>query len=140
MGIKITRQPAIPHGTYYWSCPPSNFTSGGPDTDNVTISSNFIGANAADIIFYAPVFLPHGAVVTEAIVLGNAGAGAETWDLRRMSYDGGAGDSMATANINTEDATITNATIDNQNYYYVIGTSSLDTTDSLYGARITYTL
>jgi len=46
---------------------------------------------------------------------------------------------MASATVNTADATISNATIDNQNYAYNLMVSELVGNDDIYGARITYT-
>jgi hypothetical protein len=46
---------------------------------------------------------------------------------------------MGTANFDTADSTIANATIANQTYYYFISTSTLDTNDQIYGGVITYT-
>jgi len=46
---------------------------------------------------------------------------------------------MATANINTEDTSIASATIDKPQYAYFFKTSTLDTNDAIYGARVTYT-
>lgn len=87
---------------------------------------------------FASVNLPHGAIVTGAIVYGSDAT--ETWALLRQTIGGtGAGTGMATANIGTTDSTISNATIDNSTYKYYILTSELDTNDSIYGAKITYT-
>ncbi len=146
VGIKLPgTDAAIPHGTYYWSCSAFNFIArdiGGVPGDifsyGVTISE--IEADEDSIYFMAPVFLPHGAVVTEVIVNGNAGASAETWSLYRALRTNGTGVLMATARINTADSSITNATIDNENYVYWLSTTTLDDNDNLYGARIIYTL
>ena len=79
--------------------------------------------------------IPNNAVVTGAIVYGN---GNRPWILNRKALSGGANTSMANANTDSEDTTISNATIDNSTYTYhftVSGTTGLQ----IYGARITYT-
>jgi len=129
-------------GTHYWSCPGDNFSGMFPDTDQIGRDGDpgVVNAEAVGIYFQAPVFLPHGAVVTNVFVDGNAGASAESWELERMEIASPVAEGMASANIGTADATISNATINNQTYMYHIITSSLDTGDKIYGARITYTI
>jgi len=142
MGVRITRQPAIPKGTYYWSCSGQNFIARKPDTDPVTYggTTGDVTAGGDGIPFRAPVFLPHGAVITAVEVFGNAAASAETWYLSRGNLSTGASSDMGIANINTEDTSISNATIDNNTYCYWFNTSSLDSGDDIWGARIIYTL
>ena len=129
---------AVPNlNTNYWTSPACNFISENPDTDQVLINSNF-KAETDGIVAFCPVFLPHGATITEVIVYGNAAATAETWDLRYTSF-AGSQSSMATANIGTADTTISSAVIDNTIRSYILFTSSIDTNDIIYGAKITYT-
>lgn len=118
---------------------PANFTPGHPDVDDVVYGIPYVQCQADGIVFYADVLLPHGAVVTGVIVYGNAGATAETWTLSRVAHTSGSS-VMATANIGTEDTSITNATINNETYTYAISTTTLDNLDAIYGARITYTV
>ena len=128
-------------GTLYTTIPGIAFAAGSPDTAEVSKSLNgYIQADADGIGFYAPLQLPHGATVTGAIVYGNAGAQAEVWNLYRITHSAGTGATMANANIGTEDDTITNATVDNELYSYMFITSTLDTGDRIYGARISFTL
>ena len=91
-------------------------------------------ANTIESIYTAP---PNGTIITSVIVHGNAGATEETWDLNRADFAGSKSE-MATANIGTADTSITNPTIDNENFQYYIRTSTLDTADSIFGAIITY--
>ncbi len=117
----------------------TQFIPRNPDVDNVTITGSNCRADTNGIFFYASVSLPHEAVISSAVVYGNAAASAETWIFRKVSHTGSVSD-RATGNINTE-AIMTNATtIDNKNFTYLIFTSSLDTNDIIYGAKITYTL
>ena len=46
---------------------------------------------------------------------------------------------MATAAVDTEDTTISNATIDNSTYGYFFVVTNGDVGDEIHGARITYT-
>lgn len=138
----IPNHVAILTGTHYWSCPGQNFKAGNPDTDQIKYwgAHSYVYPEADGVLFVAPVFLPHGAVVTKAVVFGDAGASAKGWILYRGTLTTSTGVVMAMDNINTEDNTIANATIDNNNYCYFFATSSLDTNDKIYGARIIYTL
>ncbi len=125
--------------TTYWSCPGTAFTPLNPDVDDVYMPGGAAIASENGIAWSAPVSLPHRAIVTGAIIYGNAGAQAETWSLLRRSLNGTTQVNMANANINTEDTSISNATIDNSAYRYYFYTSSVDDGDTIYGARITYT-
>ena len=133
---------ALANKTSYWSCSGVNFHSANKETDDCHIGPNngIFTAQADNIWTAAPVFLPNGAVVTGVIVYGNAGATAEVFELLKITpADIGSPVIMATANIETEDTSITDATINNSLYSYQIATTTLDTNDQVYGARITYT-
>ena len=129
-------------GTLYWSCSGCNFIPLNPDVNDVSYSqaSSYVQADADNISFVAPVFLPHGAVVTSVIVYGNAGASAETWILSRATLNSSIVATMATNTINSSDSTITDATIINNTRSYFLQTSSLDTGDRIFGVRIIYTI
>jgi len=128
-------------GTLYWSCAGVHFDAEHPDVADITKADvGTITANQDTVRFHANVNLPHGATVTSVEVLGNAAASAETYMLARTNLTTLAADALASANINTADVTISEAVIDNSVYAYHIYTSSLDTDDAIYGARITYTL
>ena len=119
--------------------PGGSFSGKNPEVDDVTKSLTLtISADGIDCS--APVSLPNGAVITGVIGYGNAGASAETWELRRITLTSGVNSQMATANFNTEDTGIVVATINNTLYCYAFSTSTLDTGDVIYGARITYTI
>lgn len=90
-----------------------------------------ITTEGGDGFALCPVSLPHGAVVTGAIVYGS---NARAWKLFRNTD----ATVMATANNNTEDTSISNATIDNQNNSYFFQTV-VTNAERIYGARITYT-
>ena len=127
--------------TSYLSIAGIGFGARNPDVDDVSRSET-VGQiqSVASKAVSASVNLPHGAVVTACIVYGVAGIDDETWYLRREEVASGVGnDTMATAAGNTEDTSISNATIDNSAYRYWISTSVLSIGDIVYGARITYT-
>jgi len=119
----------------------SKFKGVNPDTDQVTISttSGKVTANADGITFVCPVELPDDVTVTAAVVQGNAAAAAEDWTLVRASHGVDAGSAMATAKINTLDSSVSNAVINNGSYHYFLKTTSLDTNDEIWSARIRYT-
>lgn len=139
--VRETATSTIGTTTNNWTCSGNNFA---------TILSErayqlFNGkakATENDTAFIAPVSLPNGAVVTAAIVEGNAAAeSAEVWDLFRHTLTTGTQTNMTdSSNIGTEVTSISNATIDNTLYSYNIVTSGIDTNDELFGAKITYTL
>ena len=127
-------------GTSYWSCPAANFTATEPDTDDVDIGEHAFEISATTTHLLAPVLLPQGAVVTGVIVYGNVGAEGEIYMLQRITLLTSNPSVMGTANVNTEDTSIGNATIDNSIYGYVLSIINLDAGDQIYGARVTYTL
>lgn len=113
-----------------------------PTTDRADIDSisatGLIRALDDSMEFSKTVVLPQGAVVTKCIVYGSETD--ESWGLIRAKVDGSeAGSVMASAAIDTEDTSISNATIDNDTYCYYLVTSTLDNNDTVAGARITYT-
>jgi len=124
--------------TSYYSINPAEWNHY-QSTKDVSRTSAYCKPNEDAVVFHAAVHLPHGAVVTGIIVYGDAAATAESYTLYRTNKDDQNGDTLAQANIGTADATISNATIDNSNYTYVLSTSTLDTDDKIYGAVITYT-
>ncbi len=126
--------------TRYYSINPSDFISQNPDVNDIAILYYRILASANGIVFCAPVHLPHGALITNVVVYGNAGAGAETWTLKRIKYDETGDGTLATANINSADNSVVNGTVDNLNYTYAIFTTSLDSGDRINGGVITYTI
>lgn len=129
------------YGDLFWSCPGNHFSTAYPDVDNITKSGlGYIQSNADGIYFSIGVSLPHGSIVTKVIVYGNAAAEAETWYLRRIKLVDKIWNELAIASINTEDTSIGYETIDNSLYSYYFVTTSLDTNDEIWGARITYNI
>ena len=127
-------------GTLYLSIPACDFTSWTPATDIMSQELGYLYSGQNGLFIYAPIFLPHGAVVKAVVVYGNAGTNNATWYLMRSPNNAGSWTDMASAFCNTEDNTINFATIDNQNYGYFIYVTDVDFGDRIYGARITYTL
>lgn len=138
---------AVPNlNTNYWSSSAINFhvqaydntvnyfylvTPGGTDNGTMTIT-----AQAGEDDVCASVNIPNGAIVTGAIVYGTDTG--ETWLLRRVKLDDQTDATMATAAIDTEDTSISNATIDNNTYGYFL-TAGAGAADIIHGAKITYT-
>ena len=122
----------------YWTCAGTNFSAVNPDVNDVAYdTAGRLVMSADGIVCFAPVFLPHGAVITAVVLTGSISD--ETWVFEREPIGGVGGDIIANTSINTEDITISNGTVDNSAYRYFIYTSSLDTGDQIYGVRITYT-
>jgi len=128
--------------TSYWSCPAHTFKPTNQNVKDVVYgnTNSILRCGEDTTLLVAPVFLPHGSVVTNVIVEGNVTAeAAETWELLRADITTAIATVMAGASVGTADATIATATIDNSAYVYFFATSSFDTNDDVYGARITYT-
>ncbi len=131
---------SLTNKTSYWSCPGINFVAGSPDVADVNMGNegdmndtNYPGN------FQAPVFLPHGAVVTAVVVYGSDTG--DTWKLvlAPVNAEDSTNTTMATAVVGTEDSSISSATIDNSTNRYCLNVASPGAGDILYGARITYT-
>jgi len=126
--------------TSYWSCTGTDFLSSNPNTDacDLNVNDGDYVAEADNLYPLVAVHLPNGAIVTGAVVYGSTSA--RTWALlRKTTNSSDAAGSMATTTMNTEDTSISNATIDNGTYAYFIRVSLLDNTERIWGARITYT-
>jgi len=122
--------------TSYWFCHGINFTSEEPDVDDVTITKDFFQMNADNVDVFAPVFLPHGSVITSVIVYGNFVN--HNWTLRRTNSAGTTTD-MATAAVGTADSTITTATVNNSTYSYAVEVDQMTGGQIITGCKITYT-
>ena len=118
--------------------PGLSFMAKNPDTDAVTydIDECWVKAEADGIFFLATINLPQGAEIISVVMQGDATL--ETYDLHRLNPDTFAGTILATANIGTQTDTITSGIIDNNTFFYYLATSSLDTNDTIYGAKIIY--
>ena len=126
-----------------WSCSGNAFDTRRNLVDGrIAVNSNgrmAVVTGGADRDFLAPVNLPHGAIVTSVIVYGSISD--ETYSLIRvLLIDGATVSTMATGNFNTQDSVITDEVINNSSYAYFLVTSTLDSDDIIYGARITYTI
>ena len=84
---------------------------------------------------WATIQIPNGAVVTGACVYG--GDDTDTWSLKRINPTTGNVDTMASGTFNTEDTTISSATIDNATYAYYFETGAV--ADNIQSARVKYT-
>lgn len=126
--------------TKYWTCPGAAFL---PDTHTREYyrlaPSAHLQNNVINGDYLCAVQLPHGAVITAVTVWGENAT--DTWYLYEGEIDTtGGGVTMATANLNTEDTSITNPTIDNINHGYMLYVDNVAASDEIYGARITYTI
>ncbi len=132
---------AVPNlNTQYKSYNGYDFIGLEPDVEDISYGSTdgILTLNGGSITPTASINLPHGAILTGAVVYSNVTT--EVWSLRSRNIADTA-DSIvhATASLNTEDTTITTATIDNSTKRYFLTIATLDATDIIYGARISYT-
>lgn len=131
--------------TSYYSIAGTKFKTRNPSVDQPVYEhlTGIVQASTDNHELMAAVELPHGAVVTGVIVYGDAAAASGiTMNLIRTTLSTGvAATTMASSAVNTEDTTISEATIDNQTYSYFLaaGVNEFDTDDTIFGARITYT-
>ncbi len=137
-GITLsTTEFQLKNKTSYWTCAGSNFLVKTVDTFTLVGGSAVItNGSGSDADFFAPVLIPHGAVITSCIIYGNDST--DTWDLRRCLLTDATSDSMANAAVNTSNSSITNATINNATYFYILR-GIIANTKAIYGAKITYT-
>ena len=113
------------------------FVEDSSDTWDRNLTSNGIFTFSSTGAAGAPVYLPHGAVITACVMYGSATD--ETWHLEKRALNSSASaDTMAYANIGTTDTSIASATIDNSAYCYFIYVAP-SSGDSIYSAKITYT-
>ena len=112
-----------------------------PDTDqhHYNVDGTLI-IDEDDVSINTPIILPHGCTVTACLVAGNAGATSQTVSFFRVDNTTHGSALLAQAAVGTEDTSIVNAVIDNENYHYCINITLLDTADEIYYARIKYTL
>lgn len=126
--------------TKYWSTPGLNFTPRNTASDIIhySVANGQVKMGQNDVELGAHVNLPNGSIVTAAVVYGSSAA--DDWVLRRVDSPTAINlVDLAAAAMNTEDTTITSATIDNSQYSYWLATGDIDLNDIVYGARITYT-
>ncbi len=112
-----------------------------PPTQSSDFTRDITGVITTDVgvlQLRASVHLPHNSVVTECIVYSNDAT--EVWTLSRHPINSdGTANTMATANMNTADSSISDATIDNSTRRYTLGAANQDSGDTVRGALITYT-
>lgn len=129
--------------TSYASIMAAAFTAGNPDSDALDfINGNTQGtlqSEADNINLFATIQLPHNAIVTAVLVDGSPIGEAVVWEFIRFTISDGTHTIMATANLGATDTSISNATVDNSTYAYMIRIIDVDIDDELFGARITYT-
>lgn len=133
-------QIAIKSGTHYYSISAADFvpqdnsnldwTRG--SSDEATIENGTTGT----VDFFAPVHLPDGAIVTSVAAKGPENDGS--WTMYRNPFTS-SGASMASGDLNDTDITISNATINNALYKYLIFIQ-IPPELSFTGFVITYTL
>ena len=122
----------------YYSIAPTDFHMEDGTADSSNFGDNYQNEEADADQGRAHVHLPHGAIVTACQCWGsNVG---ENWYLKRGSNsDGTTNTNMASAAIDSQDTSISNPTIDNQNYNYFVEIH-LNQNDQIHGGRITYTI
>ncbi len=105
----------------------------------VDTESRINNDDAAATFLVTDVQLPHGATVTGVIVYGSDST--NDWTMRRTDLVTGVTQTeMAGTTVNTEDTSISDGVIDNNNYQYIIFVSGMEQNDLIHGARIIFTI
>ena len=127
---------------HYYSVHPSSFLSADPRDDDIIYGAgNLRVAGGIPAYLVAPLNLPHGAVITSAVVYGNVGLSTDGWIVTKQSVTASAGNTLAFANCNTwANANQAYSDVDNLNFHYCVLVTLPDATDELYGAVIIYTI
>jgi len=135
--LSVYNGSAVPDlNTSHVSIGGASWESSAPATDDVAKGAFGTKFDTGSGAFVADIQIPHKAVVTGAIVYGEDAT--NTWILNRVDKDASSATPMATGNVDTEDTTISAATIDNDNYYYAF-TVTIGTDDFIRAAMVTYT-
>jgi len=128
-------------GTLYLTVLAVQFMPENPLTDDYTIDTyGHITTGVDGISYVCQVNIPDGATIKSVVVYGNSASEAETWSFKRSEVAARGWSAIGGDNINTVDSTLLNTLVDNSTYGYLLITSSLDTGDMIYGAKISYTL
>lgn len=124
-------------GTFYWTCAGNAFIGDGQEGAELTRTINKLATSARNDVFIS-IDIPNGAIITGVMVYGSAGDGVVK--LYRVTLSSGATSEMADTVFNSEDTSISNATVDSTTYAYCLLIDMLSSASEIYGARITYTL
>jgi hypothetical protein len=110
-----------------------------PDVDDISYINDRFNVTTATVDARAPVYLPDGATVENAIVHGTATT--KQWRLKRKSLNGGSSQIMAQNNVGSSDSGIDFPVIDTQTYMYLFDVNDLDTNGlRIYDAQIKYSV
>ena len=128
---------SLKNKTSYWSVAGQGFMPQREQSDYNRGYLDGVMDNDDGDNFTCPVQLPQGAIVTLVLVYGSDST--NTFYLyRRAINSAAAASAMAFQNVNTQDTSISSATIDNSSYCYYLRWNG-STGDECYGARINYT-
>lgn len=123
--------------TSYWAIRGNDFKAETGTQDYAVSSGGAMNIDSTGV-FYATVHLPHGAVITNVAVYGNDSG--ESWSLYTANAANGSATASTLITSHSMNSTRTiSHTVNNQFNGYYFKTSSLDSSDVIRGARITYT-
>lgn len=135
-GTEQTVLVAVSPGTSHVSVHGSNFLPSQWDEQILRGDSEGMALGVGSGAFVCPLNLPHGAVITGALVTG--GDTNDTWALKRQHQTTQDVDTLASGNFKTEDTSISNAIVDNDTYTYLFTTGTV--ADDVISAEVTYTV
>ena len=124
-----------------WSCPGTSFKSwrhGDQTREAYHYTIGTLESDSNGAFFFAPVLLPNTAIITSAVVYGSISD--ETWSLDKIDLSAGTSSIIISGNFNSEEKPASDETTLNEKFGYVFRTSSLDDTDQIWGAKITFVL
>ncbi|KKL87824.1 hypothetical protein LCGC14_1930880 [marine sediment metagenome] len=129
------------NGDLYLSIPAVAFSPTSPNSDQHThLGYGAYLVRVNDRRIHCAVTLPHGVTVTACLVEGSNPANDSAWVLQRVAMGSSSVQVMATANVQTEDTSISDPVIDNSGYMYLVVLETLQVDDLIYCVRIKYTL
>lgn len=121
--------------TYVWTCPGVAFSATESEEFWQDSGGAYIALSTQNI--RTPLSsLPDGSKIKKVIVRGSTNA--RTWRLYRSEISTENTSSMASAALNTEDTTISNATIDYSQYTYFLVVENLQSDEGVISVRVTY--
>lgn len=123
--------------TSYWSAPGLAFLPAHEQAQFLRQFQNFTYVSQeSEVNIFLPVYLPNGAVVTSVIVYGISTDEEWEFNYRTLSSSTGAF-IVASSTLGSSDSA--NHTINNNTRGYFLRVKNIDSSDIIYGARITYT-
>lgn len=127
--------------TKYVSINPSLFVANAPSAQDAYVFGSIFKINSGGpVSVTAPVNLPHGAVITNVITYGSNASRQWIFYRQKMSDHAVTVGWGSTMNLADNSGATGTTVVDNSLYTYYIAVTDMATGESIYGAKITYTI